>query len=76
MIEDAKGAAEADVALLDSVLAFLLAHRDVAIEFCAYLLINMGSHGDEREKAIFGLKGIVCSAMCDADAELDVMRTN
>ena len=69
MIEDAKGAAEADVALLDSVLAFLLAHRDVAIEFCAYLLINMGSHGDEREKAIFELKGIVFCAMCDADDE-------
>jgi len=71
MIEDAKGAAEADVALLDSVLAFLLDHRHVAIEFCAYLLMNMGTQGDEREKAIFGLKGIVCSAMCDADAELE-----
>jgi hypothetical protein len=71
MIKDAKGTADADVALLDSVFAFLLDHRDVAIEFCAYLLINMGSHGDEREKAIFGLKGIVCSAMCDADAELE-----
>jgi hypothetical protein len=46
-------------------------HRDVAVEFCAYLLINMGSRGDEREKAIFGLKGIVCSAMCDADAVLE-----
>ena len=45
--------------------------RDVAVEFCAYLLINMGSRGDEREKAIFGLKGIVCSAMCDADAVLE-----
>jgi hypothetical protein len=41
----------------------------VAIEFCAYLLIDMGSRGDEREKAIFGLKGIVCSAMCDAEPE-------
>ena len=71
MIKDAKGAVEADVALLDSVFAFLVDNRDVAIEFCAYLLINMGSHGDEREKAIFGLKGIVCSAMCDADAELE-----
>jgi len=69
MIEDAKGTAEDEVALLDGVFAFLLAHRDVAIEFCAYLLINMGSRGDEREKAIFGLKGIVCSAMCDAEPE-------
>ena len=71
MIKDAKGSAEADVALLDSVFAFLLDRRDVAIEFCAYLLMNMGTQGDEREKAIFGLKGIVCSAMCDADAELE-----
>jgi hypothetical protein len=71
MINDLRGAADADVALLDSVFAFLLDHRDVAIEFCAYLLINMGSRGDEREKVIFGLKGIVCSAMCDADAELE-----
>jgi len=71
MIKDAKGTAEADVALLDSVFAFLVDHRDVAIEFCAYLLINVGNQGAEREKAIFGLKGIVCSAMCDADAVLE-----
>ena len=34
-MKDAKGAAEADVALLDSVLAFLVDNRDVAVEFCA-----------------------------------------
>jgi hypothetical protein len=71
MIKDARGTAEADVALLDSVFAFLVDNRDVAFEFCAYLLINIGSQGDEREKAVFGLKGIVCSAMCDADVVLE-----
>ena len=61
--------AKDDVALLDSVFAFLMDNKDVAVEFCAYLLINMGIIGDEREKAIFELKGIVCSAMCDAELE-------
>jgi hypothetical protein len=68
MMKDAKGAAEADVALLESVFAFLIDHRDVAVEFCAYLLMNMDNKGAEREKAIFELKGIVLSAMCDAGA--------
>ena len=70
-MKDAKGAAEADVALLESVFAFLIDHRDVAVEFCAYLLLNMDNKGAEREKAIFELKGIVLCAMCDADAEPD-----
>jgi len=43
-------------------------NRDVAVEFCAYLLMNMDNKGAEREKAIFELKGIVLSAMCDAGA--------
>ena len=68
MMKDAKGAAEADVALLESVFAFLIDHRDVAIEFCACLLMNVGDMGVEREKAIFELESIVFCAMCDADA--------
>ena len=64
-MKDAKGSAEADVALLDSVFAFLVDNRDVAVEFCAYLLMNMGNQGAEREQAIFGLKSIVLCAMCE-----------
>jgi hypothetical protein len=61
--------AEADIALLNSVFAFLVDNRDVAVEFCACLLMNVGDKGVEREKAIFELKGIVFCAMCDADDE-------
>jgi hypothetical protein len=69
MMKDAKGAAKADVALLDSAFAFLVDNRDVAIEFCACLLMNVGNKGVEREKAVFELESIVFCAMCDADAE-------
>ena len=61
--------AEADIALLNTVFAFLVDNRDVAVEFCACLLMNVGDNGVEREKAIFELKGIVFCAMCDADDE-------
>jgi len=61
--------AEADIALLNTVFAFLVDNRDVAVEFCACLLMNVGDKGVEREKAIFELKGIVFCAMCDADDE-------
>jgi len=60
--------AEADIALLNTVFAFLVDNRDVAVEFCACLLMNVGDKGVEREKAIFELKGIVFSSMCDAGA--------
>jgi hypothetical protein len=65
--EDAKELTEADIALLDSVLAFLVNNNDVAIEFCTYLLRNMGNKGAERAQAIFGLKSIVFCAICDAE---------
>ena len=61
--------AEADIDLLNTVFAFLVDNRDVAVEFCACLLMNVGDKGVEREKAIFELKGIVFCAMCDADDE-------
>jgi hypothetical protein len=66
-MKDPKEATEADIALLEDAFAFLVDNRDVAIEFCARLLMNMGSQGAEREKAIFGLKGIVFGAMCDTE---------
>jgi hypothetical protein len=61
--EDAKELTEVDIALLDSVLAFLVDNNDVAIEFCIYLLRNMGNKGAEREQAVFGLKSIVFCAI-------------
>jgi hypothetical protein len=67
--EDAEDETDADVALLDAMLAFLVDNRDVAIEFCAYLLMNMGNKGAERDQAIFGLKSILVCAMCDAGAK-------
>jgi hypothetical protein len=67
LMKDSKEATEADVALREDVFAFLVDNRDVAVEFCAHLLMNMGNQGAERERAIFGLKSIVLCAMCDAE---------
>jgi hypothetical protein len=67
LMNDSKEATEADIALLEDVFAFLVDNRDVAVEFCAHLLTNMGNQGAERAQAIFELKAIVFCAMCDAE---------
>jgi hypothetical protein len=67
LMKDSKAATEADIALLEDVFAFLVDNRDVAVEFCAHLLTNMGNQGAERAQAIFELKAIVFCAMCDAE---------
>ena len=55
--------AEADIALLNTVFAFLVDNRDVAVEFCACLLMNVGNKGVEREKASSNLRPS-CSLPC------------
>jgi hypothetical protein len=67
LMKDSKEATEADIALLEDVFAFLVDNRDVAVEFCAHLLTNMGNQGAERAQAIFELKAIVFCAMCDVE---------
>ena len=62
-MKDSREATEANIALLEDVVD----NRDVAVELCAHLLMNMGNQGAEREQAIFGLKSIVFCAMCDAE---------
>jgi hypothetical protein len=67
LMKDSKEATEVDIALLEDVFAFLVDNRDVAVEFCAHLLTNMGNQGAERAQAIFELKAIVFCAMCDGE---------
>jgi hypothetical protein len=47
-MKDSKEATEANIALPEEVFAFLVDNRDVAVEFCAHLLMNMDNQGAER----------------------------